>query len=141
MRLVDCEPVPDSFMAWAKGASAEGFTAPGGSSYRSLKEAFVGAVMSSPTGEWAVLGVTAEGSFAPDGRYCEPGDGECVPEDYQVVYLTQNPPIGGADTEVVQVGSTWEGHFYSHLETATVWAGGLLALGEEAAAAALACVS
>ncbi|MDR1078173.1 MAG: hypothetical protein LBL55_05880 [Propionibacteriaceae bacterium] len=131
MTLVDCEPASDSFMEWARYGPEVGLTAMGGSGWSSVDEAEVGAVVITPTGEWAVVGMIV-GNYGPA---------------IEAVYLTPYPTqgfIGGMPPETVLAGYTdpnSPGVWVSQLETNSRWRGGLLALGEEAAAAALACVS
>jgi hypothetical protein len=115
MRLADCQPVPDSFLAWVESTG-------GWKLHDSLtvEATAIGAVVTSYTGEWAMIGVRGED---------ERGAGVLG------LYLTQNP-LGGPET---MGGTTLIPA--DDLTQNTRGRGGLLALGEEAAAAALACVS
>jgi hypothetical protein len=127
MEPVDCLTPPVEFLDWVQGRS-------GGVAEIMAPDSVVkiGAVVTTATGEWAVLGVS-ENNF--DG---EPGVG---------VFITPNPPVElGELIKVVRQGVAGEkdhqkGELVFGFEVYTSWRGDLLALGEKAAYAALACVS
>jgi hypothetical protein len=119
MRLVDCAAVNWSFTNWLAGLQQDAW----------INRIAVGAVVTSPTDEWAVVGVELQGQ---DGAR-------------DVVYVTQNPPSGpdgpaDPELELIRGGSPDDGTYPAELETNTRWAGDLMVLGEQAAQAALACV-
>jgi hypothetical protein len=127
MWLAGCEPVDGAFLAWANSDDDRGGRTVVAGYGASVDEIAVGGVVVSHTAEWAVIGARIDG-------------------DTRAVYVTQNPPAppaGPDDTnfELILAGYESAGQYLSRLTTNTVWAGGLLALGEEAAHAALACVS
>ncbi|MDR1266230.1 MAG: hypothetical protein LBK42_11900 [Propionibacteriaceae bacterium] len=126
MWLAGCEPVDGAFFGWANGDDRRGGrTTIAGNGH--VEAIAIGGVVVSHTAEWAVIGVRVDGGA-------------------NAVYVTQNPPTppaGPDDTnfELILAGHVTYGLYHSYLGGNTVWAGGLLDLGKDAAAAALACVS
>ncbi|MDR1265947.1 MAG: hypothetical protein LBK42_10420 [Propionibacteriaceae bacterium] len=138
MALVGCEPVSDEWMTWANQNDPKVATAMDGQGPARVLEAYVGAVVTSPTGDWAVIGMLVDDYGV----------------DHALTYITQNPPSPptGANagvTELINVGYVFDADgledvsdgWRSNFTANTRWRGDLLALGEEAAAAAVACVS